>query len=523
MPLATDPHRALAIKVALQEIDNHLGEFDTLEKVREMLSSLITRDELKDRPKSANRAVIPLTVNRFHDIMSKTMSSKRRPGAAVRAWTEVWTRGSVLVEEDYLRTVGFQSPTNAGVADTGGNIEAPRTAASGSRTEPLIPGPAGQQLSQKPSAPDSTLPIVIPDDDGAPDVVRANGRPKRQRDNNTDGLGVTAGEPAQKKQRTIPESPNAKAAMPEDETLPGALPGVQGAQETLKPAPPLKSQREQISPLAASLVRLGTDEITNALEGVWSNVQNIIRNMLDGIPHQRAAWVADPHDGLKKVFERLFGQDYNGRILEITSDRPTSNRDALEACLAAAMFEYAFQQDLPWDGPKEMLASIKGDAAVIDRVLEAIGCRRPLDYVIWQAAKAKLDFILDEDEFRDTELQRMSEELAKKILLVLDRQTHTLGAKVKARTIENLAKAVKKVLIIRGKMRAAPAYYRIGWPKSGTEMKRKTQVDLPEDEGRKEVLWCVSPGVVFRMNESETWTAAIQAKVFVRPWAENES
>ncbi|KAK4901064.1 hypothetical protein LTR49_027338 [Elasticomyces elasticus] len=98
---------------------------------------------------------------------------------------------------------------------------------------------------------------------------------------------------------------------------------------------------------------------------------------------------------------------------------------ALEACLAATVYELVFEKQLPWDGPKEILAIIGKDVPMMDRVLVRLGCQKTTKYVVWQTARSKLDT----DEFSDTELLPIADQLAKDAMLMLDCQLHELGAR----------------------------------------------------------------------------------------------
>ncbi|KAK5729499.1 hypothetical protein LTR17_011919 [Elasticomyces elasticus] len=110
MPTATDPRRALAIRVGLDEIDRHPETFDTREKQHAMLARLITTHQLKDKPKAQKGTVVELTVERYEEILHKAISSKPRKGAATKVWRDIWTKGSRLIDESYLRTIRELAP-----------------------------------------------------------------------------------------------------------------------------------------------------------------------------------------------------------------------------------------------------------------------------------------------------------------------------------------------------------------------------------------------------------------------------
>ena len=124
----------------------------------------------------------------------------------------------------------------------------------------------------------------------------------------------------------------------------------------------------RLSHLAERLVVFSERQIQRDMENIWYDIQDIaVRAFAED--HGEATWVAKPTVELLDVYQLVFGADYRSRILAM---RPLTGLEALQACLAAALYTSVFEKVLPWDGPEEMVARNKGEASYIQRILTAL-------------------------------------------------------------------------------------------------------------------------------------------------------
>ncbi|KAK5729498.1 hypothetical protein LTR17_011918 [Elasticomyces elasticus] len=267
--------------------------------------------------------------------------------------------------------------------------------------------------------------------------------------------------------------------------------------------------------LAESLVKLGGSEIGEHMRGIEAALVIIPRQTLEGIPDELAVW-PKPGVELLKLYERILGKKYKARLAEITTTQRVSNVAALEACLAAAVFEYVFDKDPPWDGPEQMTSNDELYAPFINRILEQEGSRWTIEKLRWQAEHDRLQKEQDGNDFLKGELQRVAEDLALDIVLVLDRQLKALGARGRGLT-KDITRLVSNALTLRGKLRAAPDYFQLEWVKSGAATNPDAMWEFGEETGkRREVLWCLTPAVWYRSTKMEPWKMFTRARVCAR-------
>ena len=140
---------------------------------------------------------------------------------------------------------------------------------------------------------------------------------------------------------------------------------------------------------------------------------------------------------------------------------------------------------------------------------------------MWQAARGK---ILDKD-FQDTEMLPIAKSNATNFMHTIHNQLLKLGSdsvKGDAETFhENrtneMTKILLKAMILKGRIRTAPDYYDMRWPKSGTILDRTQAEELHESVGRQEVAWGIWPVIVKKATMSSDWKMVCLAKVDSRP------
>ncbi|KAK3626921.1 hypothetical protein LTR56_019548 [Elasticomyces elasticus] len=546
-----EPHRARAIKLALEEIDRHLGEYDQPEKVTAFLEKLIAEHDLKDKPKtSIDNAVQPLTADRYENILESVLANYPRQPKPGSRWN-LHTRGSVLVKEEYLHLVGFQAQVassgipaavsalhqNAGILAEDGQVKAkresprihlkatsslPNTAVQiqdddyvdGSDAEkPAHKRQKTAALRNEVAADASNIQVSRPATPILKPVVLVASSAMSRHIQPPDYTGEAAQEKPKQTEKTPSKIDAVLKSKDQSAKADATTTVVQASEATI----PDEGTPAKATGLAANLIRIGPQSIQSAMSALWVSIQNTARNMLDGVADGRAVWVNQPTPELLAILQCAFTADYKGRLITLLTHKPPTRNGALEVCLGAAVHEYVFTKDLPWPGPKELLAGMEDNIEVLNEVLEAVGSRRNLEYVYWQAEKAKLD----RDSFRHGKLRQFSEAIAKDILMVLDPQLHLLSARAQSRTGQ-IADLVSEALLIKAKLRASPDYYRYRWANSGVALQRAFMEEINKSKGKQEVLWGVSPLIETRATEDEPWTVAVPAKVFTRPWPEHK-
>ncbi|KAK4901790.1 hypothetical protein LTR27_001562 [Elasticomyces elasticus] len=557
-----DPDRKRAVKFGLEEIDRNRGTYDSVEKQQTMLARIIETEQLKDRPVANGRALIDLTVERFREILERTVSNEKRNKGVSQPVRKLWTLGSELVDMAYLRKVDFEEQAiraQAAVApenstSLGQGTKRHQAETSGSAQTPLREPP-----EETTSSPLTPL-IESENEESSREPLRKKAR--------TSGEGLAADDPVSQKRnlnrrieprdKVIGDGPDEKrlkkspawpiASTPEigdasvEEALrvaadgsathdsrPNPLVGTPG--EAKRPdreptgahgepaaiprsIPPTPAPR--MSVLGQSLIFLAQDDIRKELYHIWLAIEDIARNVFEGLPNGKAIWPSSPQDELRKLYERLFTEDYKGRLLDIDS-AAVKCQEVVEACLAVAIFELVYNKLPPWEGPAEKFVGDK-DAEVLERVLQAVGLGRSFEWAVWQTAKVKLDKGVD-DNFLRGELQQIAADLEKSILLILAPQLDILGASGRgSQLMGELTRTVHKALVLRGQLRAAPHYYQLLWIRSGEEFDPLTMEEVDKNAGRREILWCKTPLVRVRDTVDSAWEVAVEAKVFARPW-----
>ncbi|KAK5694952.1 hypothetical protein LTR17_024743 [Elasticomyces elasticus] len=516
MPGTMEPHRAHAVKIALQEIDRHLGVYDTAEKRRAMLSRLIQEHDLKDSPRSEQGKIIDMTETRYDHMLVKAMADNSRyfeQRGRFTTWKggiqEVIKTGSKIVKGAFLQSIGFQMQETDDGPDANEDNVAPTESMADARAQEDAPKRETPQAPGRAPSPCTSTSSWKPNAAGNGDSDHEDGRTSPR-----------------KKQKTSKEVPNAvatsaavpSAADPKPDDAPPQSPvrDKPNGNVTLKIGTPKSTTSSHPAQRANGLVKLGAQTIQHELAALWSSIQTVTLNMLGEESKRKAAWEMEPNDDLLKLYKRLYSEEWKGRIHAALKNGPVHRKHVLDACLAAAVFNFVLAKPPPWQGPKEMLRGLGEDVAIIDRVLQGSGCKRSLDHILWQAARTKLEFE-NGDEFRNGELRSIADGLAKTILIVLDDQLVKLGS-VRTGCVKNVTALVSDALLLKGKLRAAPADYRLQWEESGSLLKPEHAEEIHAGQGKQEILWCVSPRVLTRENKDDQWSVVARSKVYTRPW-----
>ncbi|KAK3072392.1 hypothetical protein LTR53_006885 [Teratosphaeriaceae sp. CCFEE 6253] len=278
-----------------------------------------------------------------------------------------------------------------------------------------------------------------------------------------------------------------------------------------------KNRRQRWSPLAGTIGILPQSTIEKEMLGLWRDIQSaaifILKLDVDG----SAAWLTHASPELETLFRQTFGEDYSGRMLAM-SEHKVSVFDAVQACIASAIFIDVFSTGakdlLPWNGPQQLLAMLKGMGTELDDSLRlaGLGCNLTHEQLLWRASQRLADAPATE-----AQLQLVADQIANKILLVLDPQLALWGSSGRGHK-DLIAPAVLRALVLKGRMRAAPHYSEIseGWIRSGVDFDKSSMTEPQYFPGRREVLWCLTPRVRYRETTADEWETAVRARVCAR-------
>ncbi|KAK3642392.1 hypothetical protein LTR56_010745 [Elasticomyces elasticus] len=501
MPALMCEHRAFALELVLNEIDRNPGAFATAESQEELLSRLIKDHNLKDKPAQQGGRVVDMTVARLADIASRAASDKRQMRHQTSPKKAFWQDGRKMLDESFVRTVKDRARviSKARSHAKGGHLPTTRNASA--KAKPAKEDAPTEGAAKRSAS--SSLTAVV--DEGGDEITS---------------------EPGQKKLRLLLPPQVDAATVEHTSTGPvkGEVPRVAASEADtapianvdLKPAEPVTILSADVPSLAASLVKVSDQNIQSALNTCWVTIQNIAQDTFDGLARSEAVWSLEPDVNLRHVYERSLTRRFKARLEVVRTDRSVSAAQALELCLASCLFEFVLSKPLPWTGPKDLLPRTFLDA--MSGVLSQTGCKWSADEVIWQTAKTMLDSSEEGSPFVELELKSIANDIATTIVLALGQQLTILGARGRC-PASAVAPLVLKALILAGKLNAAPDYYRLEWIASGRLLDRATMEEHVMSEGRREVLWCLSPLVKVRKTEAVAWedaAVAVPAKVYAR-------
>ena len=133
--------------------------------------------------------------------------------------------------------------------------------------------------------------------------------------------------------------------------------------------------------------------------------------------------------------------------------------------------------------------------------------------MLWEAAKQQLDDARAGEGFVNNELRQAAEALGTDLLIVLDRQLHSLDVRGRISQV-SMARLASRALRLKGQLRAAPYYYEYDWIRSGERVNLTTMRDIRRREEPADVLLCMTPVVRWRSTKGEDWSVAARACVF---------
>ncbi|KAK3673843.1 hypothetical protein LTR78_006398 [Recurvomyces mirabilis] len=287
---------------------------------------------------------------------------------------------------------------------------------------------------------------------------------------------------------------------------------VQGA----APEPPA------VSLLASRLTKISSTEISDEIDNIWSMVRSFTLSNIKSKASQNAnACLPDsPPDPLPRLYTLLFGEQWRQQFFIMNSSKSWNRRKALEACLSVAIYSLVFEEELPWPGPVVAVARMQHEAVVYKRVLSNHGIEAELETIHWEAAAlSPLDV-----EFQRDIISPAANAIAGRILPMLELQLLVLRAtdqdndlpQLRTQMLVDVSRIVKKALILKGRMRAAPEYYDWSWARTGQPFNHLME-DLRQGSGWRQVEWAVTPRIKVKETKgSEEWETVTLAKVFTK-------
>ena len=118
-----NPVRARALKLALELIDRHRGEYGTKGRQEEILGGLIQEHGLQDYiGRGVNRVLSELTVNRYRQAM-RDVAINHAPRMEETSYKihQLFLRGSEVVDREFLNSIGHVNQSEAGDGDANEN------------------------------------------------------------------------------------------------------------------------------------------------------------------------------------------------------------------------------------------------------------------------------------------------------------------------------------------------------------------------------------------------------------------
>lgn len=336
--------RQKCVKVVLEELDRNPGEYHTQQKQNDLLDRLIEKHDLKDPTPGPNGLKQVLTRKRYRDIIGNEKGHYPRKGISDKDNGPVFLKGSAVIDEGRLRVFGLGKDTVA-TAVGSGEADAKSQKSTSKRiaaTPPHQQAPLGY-LSVSPQFSPLTARdgggLNFPED--APPPLK---KLKLIAGRAPDGVRKAATEPKGTQADTPPVTPT--------------------------PTPPPQTA------LASRLRKISATDISKSLCDVWTLLQSAAHNIWHeaGIdPNADAVCVLEPTEELETIYRKMFGPEWKTVTLELTVSGALNSGKVLQACLAGAFFNSVVRADLPWDGPKDIMAMLKDEARVMERVMGACG------------------------------------------------------------------------------------------------------------------------------------------------------
>ncbi|KAK4901783.1 hypothetical protein LTR27_001555 [Elasticomyces elasticus] len=507
----TNEHRAHAIRVGLTEINRRLRNnvtFKTQDEWRLLLQEIIENDEsLKDQPKNRKGRTLALTVERFEEALqtaaSHGLNGVKNPKSAV------FTHGSSVIDPAWLLTIDFEpEPAAEDAMQQQDRLASTPLLSLGQNPDQVRPVAAANAVKRAAHTEAEEIEDQPPSKKHKHDATGIQAGPTHNAGGSRDQFGSKVGLVETPQDQSSKRQPGIAQSSTEQPASTGTE-AVRDRNET--PQSPVMPNSANMSDLAKSLDIVGPPLIMDEMKAISRLIHNVAHTTLENIAEQRATWSTEPQEALRELYQLSFGDDYLGRFASMGA-LPLSGLDALQACVASALFRIVFKEQPPWDGPAAIMPRDKGDIDSINNYLKFADCKATLEQAIWHAAKAKLEA---GGTFVKSELQYRAEDIAKKIAIILDRQLHELGAAGRCQ-LEDLAEVVCRALVLRGRLRAAPHYYDLEWIVSGVDYEPSKMEEVGRNTGKREVLFCTAPLVKWRATRAESWRVAAKAMVYAR-------
>ncbi|KAK4901817.1 hypothetical protein LTR27_001589 [Elasticomyces elasticus] len=556
----THPNAAHIHRVVLAKIDGNLGVYDTQEKWLAMLAALISEHGLKDHTKTTGDipgAWVPLTVQRFERLIRDRVSAN--PDRWGDPFEIVQTEGCRHYGKAFLDVIRYSYDDS--VFATGVGTGRTRQQNRGEkRPEPVDvpteavaavhpPGLLAMELRSSNAGNQSAQeqvrhfqyrnPSLDPEGKYRYRSMRpqlAAKAPEEQQAQCDSGRATVQGNPGISKVALAESQPPKRQKTAHQASMTAAVEQgeVMEIGENGELLPTLdranKDRRNSRDPtltpdvslLAKTIPSLPKDLEKDVAE-LWTLTQSTTEGMLGSVGEKKAEWVPEPNPELSRVYNVMLGSDWMSRLLRIQDFDQMDRRDLLNAVLATAVYEFVYNQDLPFPGPKEILAGIP-DLSRLDKRLHGAGSKETVECALWCIAQDKLKEEPGNTFISET-LGPEASKLAGKLMLHLGEQLDRLGASPRSDAqVADIASLVLKAFIFNGKLRAAPHHYESKWPRSGApyDPKRMKEVYESQSEGQQEVLYTVSPLVVFRETRTARQQMAARAKVVTRPKQSSE-
>ena len=391
-----DPLRAKALKLALERIDRHRGDYKTKEEQEEMLEELIERHDLQKTSTASGRGGTKtkrLTAEEYRTWMGNVASRYSitpREGKPVGIH-DVHLRGSAVVDPDYLARIGHTHQYGADhsededthIIEKGEENYVPQPEAEDEAENPAIEvaerSSSASRSFKRPATPTSETraPELAPTPSPLSDNGTGEHRSKKQKMEHEKQTSSQLSGPASLHHQPPSENIRSRDEVQEKATVSKTQDAEQPKPTRQKPVEVIDDEQPPIlvSKLASRLLIVSTGEIGSDLDAIWTKIQSTARTILrdTGVnPGDRAKFLMRPSKELEGLYIRLFTPEWKTRAGVVVKAGKSNVRDMLEALIAAAIHD-VYAKSSPWPGPKDVLKKYSEEQVYIDEILQASG------------------------------------------------------------------------------------------------------------------------------------------------------
>ncbi|KAK3049712.1 hypothetical protein LTR09_009134 [Extremus antarcticus] len=272
-------------------------------------------------------------------------------------------------------------------------------------------------------------------------------------------------------------------------------------------------------------------ETTELQDGMWFSMANLSRQYFRGLgiePEVHPEWCLHPSNELKQLFQQVWGESWLSRVTKLGQLEAYESWHVVHSIIGAAVKQMVYDQELPWDGPRQDLDRLEKLAPFATWVMwkrdgKTGGARLTFAETIWTAHRSMM---LDKS-FQTTTILPEAERLASKLWTIMRPQLMKMGIRKSEREANaeaywegcnrRLASIFQKALILKGLARACADDYEFRWVEPGTEVDRETMEEVHDVKGRAEVSWCVLPMLMGRRQSEQEFQVYARAVVHVEP------